>query len=143
MKIDEVPQDKGYLVEGRISDLSYAVDNNGRYTSKQSQGWGPKNEALTLAWELVFERAGITKQQVLAGVLSPLAFYMELNIMDVNILSGYTGISKWRIRKHLKMKNFVRLKPRLLARYAEALKLSPSELADIEKIRAIQLKHED
>ena len=143
MKIDEVPQDKGYLIEGRISDLNYAVDNNGQYTSRQSKGWGPKNEALTLAWELVFERAEIKKQQVLSGVLSPLAFYMELNIMDVNILSGYTGIAKWRIRKHLKMKNFKRLKPELIARYAEALKLSPAELVDIDKIRAIKLEHED
>jgi len=143
MKIDEVPQDKGYLVEGSISDLNYALDKNGQYTSKQSKGWGPKNEALTLAWELVFERAESKRQQVFAGVLSPLAFYMELNIMDVNILSGYTGISKWRIRKHLKMKNFIRLKPELLARYAEAMKLTPAELADIERIRAIKLDHED
>ena len=42
MKIDEVPQDKGYLIEGKISDLNYAVDKNGNYTSKQSKGWQPK-----------------------------------------------------------------------------------------------------
>ena len=54
------------------------------------------------------------RKQVLAGILSPLAFYMELNIMDVSILAGYTGISKWKVRRHLKMKNFKKLKPELL-----------------------------
>jgi hypothetical protein len=106
MKIDEVPQDKGYLIEGKISDLTYAVDKDGRYASRQSLGWKPKNEAMTLAWDLVFERAENTRKQVLTGKLSPLAFYMELNIMDINILADYTGLSRWSVRRHLKMKHF-------------------------------------
>ena len=88
MKADEVPQDKGFLIEGRISDLNYAVDKDGRYISQQSRGWAPKNEAMSLAWELVFERAENERQLVLAGKRSPLAFYMELNAMDVKILAG-------------------------------------------------------
>jgi len=142
MKIDEVPQDKGFLVEGRISDLNYVLDKDGNYTSKQSLGWKPKNEAMTLAWELVYEKAEITRKQVLDGKLSPLAFYMELNIMDVNILAGYMALSKWRVRRHLKMKHFSKLKPELLAKYAAILNLSPSELVDTNKIREIKLNED-
>jgi hypothetical protein len=143
MKIDEVPQDKGYLIEGRISDLNYAVDQDGKYTSRQSKGWQPKNEAMTLAWELVFERAGKARNQVLSGKLSPLAFYMELNAMDIGILAGYAGISKWKVRKHLRMKNFNRLDPELITKYAEILNLTPEELIDTNKIREIKLEYED
>ena len=94
----------------------------------------PKNEAIRLAWEQVYEQAERNTQQVLDGKLSPIAFYMELNIMDVNILASYMGISKWKVRKHLKMKDFKKLKPEMLARYAEALNITPAELVDIERI---------
>ena len=33
MKLDEVPQDKAYLIEGKIRDLCYVVDKDGHYTS--------------------------------------------------------------------------------------------------------------
>jgi hypothetical protein len=143
MKIEEVPQDKGYLIEGRISDVNYVVDNDGHYTRRQSRGWQPKNEAITLAWDVVFERAEEIRKQVLSGKLSPIAFYMELNVMDVAILAGYTGLSKWKVRRHLKMKHFTGIKPELLMKYAEALHITPAELMDTKRIREIELKHED
>jgi hypothetical protein len=143
MKIEEVPQDKGYLIKGKISDLNYAVDKDGKYKSMQSQGWQPKNEAMTLAWHYVFERTEEARQKVLSGKYSPLVFYMELNIMDIKILADYAGISKWRVRRHLKMRNFKKLKQDMLAKYAEIMNMTPDELTDINRIREIELKHED
>ena len=143
MKIDEVPQDKGYLVPGRVSDLSYAVDKDGKYTSTQSQGWKPKNDAMDLAWSLVYEKTEAARQGVLSGKLSPLAFYMELNIMDVSILSGYTGLSKWKVRRHLKMKNFKKIPAKILTQYATILNISLEDLVNIDLIREMKLKHED
>jgi hypothetical protein len=143
MKVEEVPQDKGFLIKGKISDLNYAVDNNGKYTSRQSLGWQPKNEAMSLAWHIVYEKSEHARQLVLDGVLSPIAFYMELNIMDINILSSYTGISKWRVRRHLKMRNFRKLRPEYLEKYAQAFNMTSAELTDCNKIKEIELKHED
>jgi len=143
MKIDEVPQDKGFLVKGKISDLNYAVDQDGSYTSKRSQGWEPKNEAMGLAWEMVYERAENARSLVLSGKLSPLAFFMELNIMDVSILAGYAGLSKWKVKRHLKIKPFSRLSPSLLLKYAQIFNVTPAELTDMNKIREMKLKHED
>ncbi len=142
MKIEEVPQDKGYLIEGRISDVNYVVDKDGHYTSVQSKGWYPKNDAMKLAWEDVFERAEAARAKILAGKLSPLAFYMEINLMDVAILASYTGISRWKVRRHLKMRIFRKLKPEIIAKYAEALNLTPDELVSIQKVKEIVLKHE-
>lgn len=142
MKIEEVPQDKGYLIEGKISDLNYAVDENGHYASRQSRGWEPKNEAMTMAWDVVYERAEAVRKKVLDGKLSPIAFYMELNVMNVSILAAYAGISGWKVKRHMKMKHFKNLKPGILAKYAEALNISTAELVDTERIRRIDFRHE-
>ena len=143
MKIEEVPQDKGYMIDGRISDLNYAVDEHGKYVSRQSRGWQPKNEAMTMAWDVVFERAEESRKHIISGELSPLAFYMELNVMDPSILSGYTGIPKWKVKRHLKMKNFRKIKPEIAEKYAEVFGITRLELEDIERIRTMVLKHEN
>jgi hypothetical protein len=143
VKIEDVPQDKGYMIEGKISDLNYAVDKDGHYTSKQSRGWKPKIEAMAMAWDVVFERTEDARKQVLSGIRSPLAFYMELNIMDVSILASYTGVSKWKVRRHLKMKHFIKIRPAMLAKYAEVFNLTPAELIDTERIRTIVVKHDN
>jgi hypothetical protein len=143
MKIDEVPQDGAFMMEGRMSDLYYVVDDKGHYTKALSKGWAPKNDAIRLAWERIYENAEGIRQQVLSGILSPIALYMELNVMDVNILASYTGLPRHRVRKHLKMKGFRKLTPELIQTYAGALNLTPDELTDIERIRGIEIKHEN
>lgn len=143
MKLEEVPQDGAYMVEGRIRDLCYVVNEDGHYTSVLSMGWKPKNEAIRLAWEEVYEQAEETRRQVIAGKLSPVAFYMGLNLMDVSILSSYTNIPRRKVKKHLQMKHFLRLSPEWLDRYAEALNLKREELVSIERIQKMELKHED
>ena len=63
-------------------------------------------QRLKQAWEEVNEKAEEVKRKVLEGKLSPVAYYMEKNIMNLKLLSQYTGIPKWRIRRHLKPKIF-------------------------------------
>lgn len=135
MKVNEVPQDKGYLIQGRISDLNYVVDAEGHYTSIKSLGWKPKNEAMKLAWQQVYENASEIRKKILDGVLSPIALYMELNVMDVSILASYMGIPKRKVKRHLKMKAFQRLSKEMINRYAETLNITPEELVNIEIIR--------
>jgi hypothetical protein len=143
MRIDELPQDEGFLTEGKVRDLNYVLDNNGKYISALSIGWTPKNEAMKLAWEEVHKDIEKTRQLVLAGKLSPLAFYMKLNIMDTGILAGYAGVSRWKVRKHMKMKYFNKLRPDMLARYAEVLNVTPDNLTNTQRIQEIVIRHED
>jgi hypothetical protein len=143
MKLDDVPQDEAYLIEGKIRDVCYVVDKEGHYTRALSKGWIPKNEAIRLAWNQIYEHAEETRRRVLDGKLSPIAFYMEINIMDISILADYVEIPKRKIRKHLLMKGFNKLTPELLARYAQALNISPGELVDKERLREIVLTNED
>jgi hypothetical protein len=143
MKINEVPQDGAFLIEGRMSDLYYVVDDKGHYTKVLSKGWAPKNDAIRLAWDRIYENAEKIRQQVLSGNLSPIALYMELNVMDVNILASYAGLPRRRVKKHLKMKGFRKLTPELVQTYAGALNLTPDELMDMERIRGIEIRHEN
>jgi hypothetical protein len=143
MKSEEVPQDEAFLKEGRIRDLCYAVDKDGHYTSVLSKGWTPKNDALKLAWNEVYEHAEETRLRVLEGKASPIAFYMELNIMDLSILANYMELPRWKVRRHLRMKGFKKLSTEMLSRYAEALNVAGADLVDIERIRGIVIAHED
>jgi hypothetical protein len=127
MKKKEVPQDEG-LNEGRFEDVCYALDENGNYVAVLSKGWDPKTDALMQAWEVIEEKVEITRQQVLSGELSPIAYYMEKNLMDLKLLSDYTGLPKRKIRKHLKPVHFNELNDKTLALYAETFGISVEEL---------------
>jgi len=131
MKIKEVPQDSRIYVNTLFNDMSYAVDDDGNYVPVFSEGWKVKNDALDVALDAVNEKCEEIRMQVLAGELSPLAYHIEKNIMEVSLLAKYTGISKRTIKKHLKPENFKKLDDSDLRQYAEALRISIEELKTV------------
>ncbi len=133
MKEKDVPQDVG-IAEG-IKEVCYAVDDEGRYHLVPSAGWEPKNIANDQAWELLDQQLDAVRQRVLAGELSLLAFHMAKNQMDLALLTQYSGLFRWRIRRHLRPEVFSNLKKPLLELYAALFKTSVDELTDINKIR--------
>ena len=95
MKKENVPQDLSSL--GKITkEVCYATDNSGKYTTELSRGWEVKIDALDVAWEDIEVRKARAKQQVLNNEASPLLFFMEYRLMDIGILSDYTGFWKWQ-----------------------------------------------
>jgi hypothetical protein len=132
MKKKEVPQDEG-LSEGRFQDICYALDENGNYTVVPTTGWQPKTDAMLQAWEVIHEKVEQVRQQVLAGELSPIAYYMEKNIMDVKLLADYAGIPKRKVRKHLRPERFNKLDEQTLMRYAETFGISVEMLRNFRE----------
>ncbi|NIG53314.1 hypothetical protein [Chitinophaga sp. Cy-1792] len=132
MKKDEVPQDGDNLHEGTFKQIMYAVDNAGNYVQVQSAGWEPENVALGQAWEEVHERVNTARNRVLAGEISPIAYYMEKNIMDLALLANYVGKFQWQVKRHMKPAVFKRLSPQMLQRYADAFKISVTALQQIK-----------
>ena len=127
MKINEIPQDPGAL--GKIAkEMAYAVDENGKYTTALSTGWEIKMKALDVAWEDVEKRIAEARSKVLSGEASPLLYYMELKLMDVGIVSGYTGFWKWQVKRHLKPAVFEKLPEKKLQKYADAFDITVQEL---------------
>ena len=141
MRKDEVPQDEG-IAEG-LKEVTYAVDDDGSYALVPSIGWEPKNISNYQAWDIIFEQINTARRRVLAGEISPLAFHMARNQMDLSLLAQYMGMMRWRIKRHLKPKVFNRLHPEMIERYARLLKVTVKQLKDIRLVEDLQIPGRD
>ncbi len=129
MEKKDVPQHEGVL--DRWKQISYATDESGRYVLEQSAGWNPANQANRQAWELIRDRLEEVAARVKTGDLSPLAFHMERNQMDATLLARYSGIARWRVRRHLRPDVFASLPQGVLERYARLFEMTVEELRSI------------
>ena len=127
MKKEEIPQDNGALNK-LTKELVYAVDSSGNYTTALSSGWEVKAKALDVAWEDIEKRIEASRQKVLNNEASPILYFIELRLMDIGIVSAYTGFWKWSIKRHLKPSVFRKLPESKLQKYAEAFNVSVDEL---------------
>ena len=132
MKKEEVPQDQSNLSKSSIKELIYATDENGNYTTALSSGWEPKTIALSNSIDEINERIAFAKQQVANGEVSPIAYFMEWNKMDIGILSSYVGMWKWRVKRHFKPNVFAALNDKTLQKYADAFAISITELKNFK-----------
>jgi len=128
MEKDKVPQDDENLLEGKTKLIQYAIDENGNYIKVLSSGWEPENIALKQAWEVINKKIEKTKSQVLSNKLSPLAYYIEKNMMDISMLSQLTKIPRRIIKKHLVPDNFKKINQKNLSEYAFVFNISVDEL---------------
>lgn len=123
MKKEDVPQDLSSL--GKITrEVCYATDSSGKYVTELSKGWDVKITALDAAWHNIDERVTAARQKVLNNEASPLLFFMEIGLMDLNILADYSGFWKWQIKRHLKPDVFRKLTDKKLKRYAAVFNVS-------------------
>jgi len=127
MKKEDIPQDNGALNK-LTKEIVYAVDSSGNYTTELSTGWDVKTTALDVAWEDIEERIENARKKVLNNEASPILFFMELRLMDIGIVSAYTGFWKWTVKQHLKPAVFKKLSEGKLKKYAEAFNISVEEL---------------
>ena len=131
MKVKEVPQDSKFLKNTVIRDVAYAVDDDGNYTPVISEGWEVKNDALDITWNVIDEKCEGIREKVLSGKISPLAYHLEKNIMDVALFARYTGQTKRKVKKHFHPEEFNKLDDSVLQKYAEILRISIDELKTV------------
>ncbi|MDP4131716.1 MAG: hypothetical protein Q8918_05615 [Bacteroidota bacterium] len=130
MKKEEIPQDPGALSK-ITKEVCYAVDESGQYSTSLSDGWEVKASALDVAWKDVEQRIKSAKQRVANKEASPLLYFMELHVMDIAIVSAYTGIWKWQVKKHLRYAVFEKLSASRLQKYADLFEVSVSDLKNM------------
>ncbi len=140
MKKEDVPQNNENLLNG-IKEIQYAVDENGKYTKVLSYGWKPKNDALKQAVNVLDEQIEDARLQVLEGDKSPLFFWMLLKQMDFSILKEYTGINKFRIKRHCKSSSFKKLKNNILQKYAKTFEISLNDLKNVPQKTIYSLEY--
>lgn len=127
MKKEDLPQDPSALV-GVTREVCYVKDKDGKYTSDLSIGWDVKKQALDNAWEDINERITEAAAKVKSGEISPVFYFMEKKLMDLPLLSGYTGFWQWTIKRHFKPSVFKSLSQSRLQAYAKAFDISVDEL---------------
>jgi len=132
MNVKEVPQNSRVFKNTVIRDVTYAVDDEGNYTSVITEGWDVKDDALDITWDEINKKCEEIRGKVLAGKLSPLAYHLEKNIMDVGLFAKYTGQTKWKVKQHLNPVNFKKLDESVLNKYAEVLRISVDELKKVQ-----------
>jgi hypothetical protein len=127
MNVSEVPQE-GNRTLGNHRKALYAKDADGRMVLVASKG-SEVDEAVTMqAVERLQAFADDARKRCLSGQTAPLEVWMWTQRMDVPLLSQITGLWQWRIRRHLRPRNFARLSPEMLQRYALALGLRAEQL---------------
>lgn len=131
MEKKDIPQDPS-LLDKFTTDICYAVDENGRYTTRQSRGWEVKATALDITWQDIENKVKQTKQRVTNGEISQLQFFIDLRIMDVGMVAAYTGFWKWKVKRHLKPKTFNKLSEKTLRKYAEIFDVSLEVLKSMD-----------
>lgn len=132
MKKNEVPQDSGFLKEEHGRELSYAVDENGKYSPTLSSGWDAKTIALNNALERIEERIADAKKRVAENKTSPIEYFMEFCRMDVPVLSSYMGLWQWRVKRHFKPSVFRKLSEKTLKKYANVFEIELAQLKNFD-----------
>lgn len=129
MNIKDVPNDKeNFKGKSDMRKLVYATKDDGSYTNVNSEGWEVENMATRQAWDAVEEELKEVVQQVKAGQLSPIAYYMHKCLMELPILAKYVGKWQWQVKRHFKPDIFASLDGKMLERYASVFNISVEEL---------------
>ena len=131
MKKEDLPQDAGAL-DKFTREVCYVKNEEGRYETALSKGWDVKKQALDSAWQEVNERVEEARKAVERGEKSPVYYFMELRLMDLPVLSGYTGFFPFFIKRHFKPSVFKGLSERKLEKYARAFDITVSELKNFK-----------
>jgi hypothetical protein len=131
MKKEETPQDQSAL-DKVTRELMYVKNKDGKYTTDLSTGWNVKKEALDNAWEDINERVKQAAEAVKNGEKSPVLYFMEKKLMDLQLLSDYTGFWKITIKRHMKPSVFKQLSEKKLNKYAGAFDITIDELKNFK-----------
>ncbi len=131
MKKKDIPQDKSAL-ENFTREVCYVKDSNGKYETALSTGWDVKQDALDIAWDEVNKRIEYARTEVKQARKSPIFYFMVLSRMDISILSSYTGLRKFTVKRHMKPAVFYKLSERKLEKYSRAFDISIDELKNFK-----------
>ncbi len=132
MKKQDIPQHESSLASVNMTEVLYVTDENNNYSTAKSIGWEVKNAALDESMSLINERIEEAKQNVANNIVSPIIYFMELNKMDLQVLSAYVGKWQWTVRRHAKPNIFKKLSDSTLKKYADTFGISVDELKNFD-----------
>ena len=108
------------------------------YAEKDDGTYGPFQTGSYMAGNNISEHFRVTgnlsktlTEQLKAGSISPVYYYMMIEGLNIDELAGRTGILKFRVKRHLTLKGFREMKIRTLKRYADVFNIPPANMFQI------------
>lgn len=132
MKKSEVPQDDSPLKNIKSNELVYALDDDGKFVSVQSTGWEAKSIVQYENLDVLDQRIQQALNDVKAGKVSPIVYFMELNRMDWQTLAAYMGKWTFLVKRHSKPSVFQSLSAKVLEKYAQTFGITAAELQNFK-----------
>jgi hypothetical protein len=130
MKQIKIPQEENSTLDGH-QKVMYAPNENGKF---QTFNYGSNVEEY--ATKLAVEEYEILQKECLENIKknisSPIEYFMYKNRMDIPTLASVVGFFQFRVKRHLKAKNFVRLNNKILQKYCDVFDITIDELKGFE-----------
>jgi hypothetical protein len=123
---------RGDDTNNKYVGLIYSLDKNGKYFITTPSDFEPAEVANSFELAEIHRRIEETKLNVLNGKISPLAYYLERNLMTPFRFSGEIGISTWKVKRHLKPAVFRRLNYSFLNKYASFFGISVDDFINLK-----------
>lgn len=130
MKEIEVPKENNSTLDG-MQKVMYTQDDKGSFITENYGSDVEEFATRTAVDEYEFLKEE-SLHNIKNGVSSPIEYYMYENRMDLPTLSSMVNMFQFRVKRHLKMKNFVKLNDNILNKYADVFDISIEQLRNFE-----------
>lgn len=111
----------------------YSVDESNNYSTELKNDWGAKPIINTELWNALEDRLAVIAEKIKEKKTSPITYFMEKCFMDVPMVADYLGFSKWTVKRHMKYKVFLKLKPDVLKKYEDLFEISTDDFTNLLK----------
>lgn len=126
----EIPQEENKTLDG-IRKVMYVKEEGGEF-HRVNYGSSVEEFATITAVEEFEVLKQESLESIKKGIDSPIRYYMYENRMDLPTLSSAVGMFQFRVKRHLKMKNFKKLNDKLLRKYADAFNIKIEDLKEFK-----------
>jgi DNA-binding Xre family transcriptional regulator len=110
------------------------------YVEKEDGSFGPIRTGSYLTKNYIddyFEKRqkleASLKEQIINDIISPVAYYMTLEDLTVKELASRVGITKNKVRRHMRPERFGDIPLDLLKKYADVFNVAVSDLLSLWK----------
>ena len=108
------------------------------YAEKDDGTFGPFQTGSYMTGVNISEHFKLTSnlnksliEQLKSGAISPIYYFMIIEGLTLEELAGRTGISKFRVKRHLTIKGFRKMKISTLKRYADVFNIPLANMFQI------------
>ncbi|AXK49054.1 hypothetical protein CRU87_06870 [Aliarcobacter trophiarum LMG 25534] len=121
-----VPNESNSTLNGQ-QKVMYAKNSSGEF-NRVNYGSSAEEFATLNAVNEYKELENEALIEIKNSISSPIKYFMYKNRMDLPTLCGFVNMFGFRVKRHLKMKYFLKLDDKILEKYAKAFDITLLEL---------------